>query len=92
MEFAWDPTKRESNLAKHGVDFADVFPCFGDSRRLIWQDTRQDYGEVRFNMLAALAGRVMHVTFTERDEATWLISARKANDREQRRYAQGQEG
>lgn len=91
MEFGWDPAKRESNLVKHGIDFADVFPCFEDPGRLIWQDGRQDYGEARLNMLAMLAGRLMHVTFTARDEVAWLISARKANGKEQRRYAEQHE-
>jgi uncharacterized DUF497 family protein len=29
MEFGYDPAKRESNLAKHGVDFVDVFAAVG---------------------------------------------------------------
>jgi hypothetical protein len=50
------------------------------------RDDRKDYGEVRFNMLAKVEGRVFHITFTERGPITWIISARKANKREQRRY------
>ena len=50
------------------------------------KDTRKDYGETRYNMLARINGRVFHVTFTERGEINWIISARKANKREQRRY------
>jgi uncharacterized protein len=87
MEFGRDPAKRTSNLVKHGVDFRDVFRCFEDPERLLWQDVRRDYGEARLNMLAVLAGRVMHIIFTARDQVIWLISARKANEREQRRYA-----
>jgi uncharacterized protein len=49
-------------------------------------DTRKDYGEARYNMLTMVNGRIFHVTFTERGEITWIISARKANKREQRRY------
>ncbi len=37
-------------------------------------------------MIARLDGRVFHITFTPRDPVTWIISARKANDREQKRY------
>jgi uncharacterized protein len=37
-------------------------------------------------MLAKVRGRVFHITYTERGEVTWIISARKANKREQRRY------
>ncbi|ABD87803.1 BrnT family toxin [Rhodopseudomonas palustris] len=53
------------------------------------RDPRKDYGEVRYNMLAKINGRLFHVTYTERGEITWIISARKANQREQRRYDQG---
>ena len=52
------------------------------------RDDRKDYGEVRYNMLAKVNGRVFHITFTERGRILWIISARKANLREQRRYEQ----
>jgi uncharacterized protein len=53
----------------------------------LWQDTRREYGEARFNMLAVLGSRVLHITFTVRGEVTWLISVRKAKPKEQRNYA-----
>lgn len=87
MEFGYDPKKQRSNVAKHSLDFVDVFGCFFDASRVVWVDDRQEYGEVRYNMLAELDGRIYHITFTERGEVIWLISARKANKREQRRYA-----
>jgi uncharacterized protein len=59
---------------------------FADAGRKVVEDTRQDYGEARYTTLAKVHGRVFHVTFTERGKVTWIISARKANKREQRRY------
>ncbi len=88
MEFGWDPAKHASNLAKHQIDFIDVTLCFDDPNRRVWRDARFAYGEERFNMLALLGSRLMHITFTARGEVVRLISARKANDREQRTYAQ----
>jgi hypothetical protein len=32
----------------------------------VLKDTRKDYGEARYNMLAKVNGRVFHITFTER--------------------------
>ena len=61
--------------------------AFHDPDKMIWVDDRRDYGEIRFNMLAQVKGRVYHVTFTERGNLTWIISARKANEREQKTYA-----
>jgi uncharacterized DUF497 family protein len=89
MEFGWHPAKREKTLAERDVDFAGVQIGFADPKRLVQRDTRKDYGEVRYNMLAACNGRVFHITYTLRGELTWIISARKANKREQRRYEQG---
>jgi uncharacterized DUF497 family protein len=89
MEFGWHPAKRERTLAEREIDFAGLLAAFADPKRLIVQDTRKDYGEARFNMIAMRGGELLHITYTLRGELTWIISARKANRREQRRYAQG---
>jgi uncharacterized DUF497 family protein len=89
MEFDWNPAKCGKNIADRGIDFADVLVGFIDPARKVVRDDRKDYGEVRYNMLAKVNGRVFHITFTERGEILWIISARKANQREQRRYEQG---
>ena len=86
MEFGWTPAKRDKTLAERQVDFADIVTGFLDPNRMIALDARKDYGEQRFNMLAKCEGRVFHVTYTMRGAVTWIISARKANAREQRRY------
>ena len=84
MEFDWNPAKCARNITERGIDFADVVVGFADPGRRVATDTRKDYGEARYNMLAKVNGRVFH--FTERGRITWIISARKANKREQRRY------
>lgn len=86
MEFDWDPGKCARNVAERSIDFADVVSGFADPNRRIVVDDRKDYGEVRYNMLAAVRGRGFHITFTQRGRIAWIISARKANKREQRRY------
>jgi uncharacterized protein len=85
-EFDWHDEKHASNVAKHGIDFFDVLVAFSDPGRMVAEDARRDYGETRYNMLAKAYGRVFHITYTPRGAVTWLISARKANDREQKRY------
>jgi uncharacterized protein len=86
MEFGWNPAKCARNIDERGIDFADVLVSFADPSRKVARDDRKDYGEVRFNMLAKVEGRVFHITYTERGKIVWIISARKANKREQRRY------
>jgi uncharacterized protein len=87
MAFEWDEVKRRRNLADHGLDFIDVIPCFTDERRVVAEDRRTDYRERRFHLLCPLRQRIYHVTFTERGDNIRIISARKANRREQRYYA-----
>lgn len=84
--WGWDETKRRANLAKHGVDFAEV-------ERLDWEhavtrtDTRGAYGEPRFVSSVPLDGRLHVCVWTLRDGAPRLISLRKANPREIRTHA-----
>ncbi|MGK9049947.1 BrnT family toxin [Neorhizobium petrolearium] len=68
------------------MDFGEILPAFFDPNRLIVIDDRKNYGETRWNLLGRINSRLFHVTFTVRGDITWIISARKANDREQRRY------
>ena len=89
MEFDWNPAKCAKNIAERGIDFAEMVVAFADQARKVVRDTRKDYGETRYNMLAKVEGRVFHVTFPERGKIVWIICARKANKREQRRYEQG---
>jgi len=89
MNFEWEPEKEKANHEKHLIAFAAVLPAFLDPARQVVEDRRHDYGETRFNMLAQVEGRVFHITYTLRGAVIRLISARKANDREQRRYGKG---
>jgi uncharacterized protein len=86
MEFAWNPAKCAKNIAERGIDFADAVVGLAAPMRKVAVDNRKAYGEERYNMLAKVNGRVFHLTYTERGKVTWIISARKANKREQRRY------
>jgi uncharacterized DUF497 family protein len=81
----WDDGKRAANLARHGVDFIDALRFDWDNAQLT-PDTRRDYGELRVIAVGRI-GRRMHVlVFAPRAEAIRIISRRKANDREIRRY------
>jgi uncharacterized DUF497 family protein len=55
-------------------------------RSIVWQDLRRDYGERRYLVLAKIAGRVHLMAFTPRGGYLRIISLRKANRREVRRY------
>lgn len=55
---------------------------------LVSLDDRQEYGEPRHIALAPMNGRLWAVVFTDRPEGRRVISLRKANLREYRRYEQ----
>ena len=81
MAFEWDEDNRKAHLAKHGVDFRRMTALFdGPTNETV--DDRTDYGETRINALGEIDG----------EPTSWPtpgaapISARKANDREQRKY------
>ncbi len=50
------------------------------------EDTRKDYGERRFRILALLGQRLHVAVITYRDDAVHVISFRKANKKEVRWY------
>jgi uncharacterized DUF497 family protein len=85
MRFEWDDEKRLANVEKHGVDFNDA-PKLFTGLFLTLEDTRQDYGEQRFIALDHVEKRLMVIAFTKRNGVVRIISMRKANEREQKKF------
>ena len=86
MQFEFDADKQALNLRKHGIDLSDAAYVFLDPHRLDAADERKDYGGERRLVVGAVEDRVWVVVYTRRADAIRLISARKANEREQKRY------
>lgn len=86
MRFEWDDRKAEQNVAKHGVIFEYAARAFLDPHRLDTEDARRDYTEDRRLTLGKIEGRLFAVAYTPRGKTIRLISARKANERERRKY------
>ena len=84
--FEWDERKRCRNIAERAIDFVDVLSVFDDPERVEFEDARRDYRERRLVVLCPVQGRLFHVTYTLRGANRRIISARKANRREQRAY------
>ena len=92
--FEWDAAKTASNLKKHGVSFETAMIAFTDPFALIEQD-RIENGELRWQTLGKVgAFLLLLVAHTIRDsgedsmETIRIISARRANPQERRRYEQ----
>lgn len=86
MKIEFDPEKREKTLAERGLDFARADEVFAD-HHFTAQDTREDYNEPRYITAGKLDWRMVVMVWTPRGEARRIISLRKANEREQARYA-----
>jgi len=85
MTISFDPAKRDRTLAERGLDFADAAELL-DGPAYEFVDTRSDYGEERITTVGLLQGRMLVVVWTKRGEDRHIISMRKANEREQKRY------
>ena len=86
MQFEWNETKNAANIRKHKIDFSDV-PAVFKGAMLIDYDDRFDYSEDRWIGMGLLYGIVVVVVFMEPGEDTIrIISARKANAKEQEKY------
>lgn len=86
MNFECDTEKQVTNLRKHGIDLRDAAYVFLDIYRLDAADSRKDYGEERRIAVGCVEDRIWIVVYTQRADAIRLISARKTNEREQKRY------
>ncbi len=85
MRFEWDEAKRRINLRRHGIDFVDALEVF-DGVTLTVEDTRFDYGEIRYVTVGLLKDRVVVIAHTEQDNVIRIISVRKATQHEEANY------
>ena len=81
MNFTWDPSKRQKNLEKHGLDFADAAKVF-NSPLVLFENQRENYGEQRMIGIGLLDFLVVLVVHVESDEEIRIISMRKADSNE----------
>jgi|SRR5271165_1353008 len=93
--FEWDESKAKSNERKHGVHFHDAVKAFSDPFALTEQD-RELEGEIRWQTLGLVGSVVLllvaHTADEEaNDEAIRIISARRANLQERKRYDENRE-
>ena len=85
MEISFDRIKRALALADRGLDFADAAKVF-DGPVFEFEDDRFDYPEPRIVTYGLLDDRLVAVIWTETAAGRRVISMRKANDKEQRKY------
>lgn len=87
MRITFDPKKSAGNIRNRQLSF-DFVTNLEWSNALIVEDVRKDYGERRFRVLGYIDDRLYAVVFTPRNDAVHVISFRKANRREVKKYGQ----
>lgn len=86
MAFEFDPVKEESNLGKHGVRLSAALD-FEWETAIAKEDQRRQYAEPRFEAIGYIGNRLHVLVYCLRADALIAISLRKANSREENRYA-----
>lgn len=86
MRIEFDPEKRNKTLQERDLDFARAAEVFA-GHHFTAADERQDYSERRYITVGLLDQRMVVMVWTPRGDARRIISMRKANEREQNRYA-----
>lgn len=87
MDYKFDPARDESNLDKHDMSLADA-ENFEWETVIVHKDTRQQYAKQRFEATGYIGERLHVMVYCLRGDAYRIISLRKANPREVKRYAE----
>jgi len=86
MEFTCNAAKNEVNVRERGLPLLAARVMF-NAAMLVREDTRKAYPEQRFIGYNTIEGRLMVVIFCcPATLHTHIISFRKANDREQKKF------
>ena len=90
MNIEYYTDKNRLNQDKHGLSFSEVEAIDWETALTV-EDGRFDYGESRYITIGLIKDRLCVVVWTKRTDDIRVISLRKANKREQQRYAKIQQ-
>jgi len=85
-EFEWDDAKAALNWLKHRVTFEQARRVFQDTSAIERADVEHSDAEERSVTIGTVDGRLLVVVWTQRGGRTRIISARRAEPHERRRY------
>jgi uncharacterized DUF497 family protein len=87
MKIEFDPNKNRWNIKERNLSFEQAIELDWDTAQII-EDVRNDYPEQRFVATAYLQERLHIICFTPIEGGIRVISFRKANPREVKKYEQ----
>jgi len=85
MRISYDPGKNARNIAERGLSFVRAADLVWETAAIA-EDDRKGYPERRFVAVGYLDGRLHVLCFTPSDDGIRVISFRRANERERKRY------
>lgn len=85
MKIEYNKEKSDKNVKERNLSF-DEATHFDWETAIFYEDTRKSYPETRIIAMGFLHQRIHIICFTETPEGIRIISFRKANTREVRRY------
>jgi uncharacterized DUF497 family protein len=85
MEITFDAAKSARNIQERGISF-ELAADFDFETAIYVEDVRKDYGETRIRALGFIGNRLHALVFTMRGPTLRVISLRKANRTEVKRY------
>jgi uncharacterized DUF497 family protein len=89
QSIVWDTAKALLNKGKHDVDFEEAATVFRDPLLLVQPDVEHSQEEERWLALGkSVRQLLLVVAHTESEQTIRLVSARRAEPRERRRYEQ----
>ncbi|BAU14470.1 hypothetical protein LEP3755_50170 [Leptolyngbya sp. NIES-3755] len=87
MRFEWNDNKAASNLSKHKVSFEEAKSVFANPLYVDFYDPDHSENEERFLIVGeSNCGRLLIVSYTEREKVIRLISAREVTRAEREAY------
>jgi uncharacterized DUF497 family protein len=90
MRFEWDKNKAAKNLSKHEVSFEEAKTVFDDPLYVDFYDPDHSEKEERYLIVGeSNRRRLLIVSYTEKEKAIRLISAREVTRSEREAYEEG---
>jgi uncharacterized DUF497 family protein len=90
VQCEWDEEKAATDLANHKVSFEEAKTVFDDPLYVDFYDPDHSYDEHRYPIVGeSLQGRLLIVSYTERENVARLISAREVTPAERKAYEEG---
>jgi uncharacterized DUF497 family protein len=85
--YTWSEAKRIANLRDHKIDFTAVC-AFEWETAFVSVDEREDYGELREIAIGFIRTSLHVLVFTERTDVIRVISLRRAQKGDLRKYVE----